>query len=288
MTLFDTKNGRMQPILYVHIPKAGGTAVNEFFVQRLGKSACLTHAENRFRGQQPDPERVGKYAFISGRLVYPNLKRYADGGDRFKMTIIRNPIEQLISHIAWIRYQTEPEQRRAFRSLPDHVKRLAEGLSRFDPSNADALEKFLSSLKPPDIGFFDNCQTRYLIPNFKGVISPGMLRRARRNLEAMDFVGLSEYMPDVFDCLAWIFGLTPARDDRRVNVSRRKYGMDASDAALQGVLRPFCALDLELYASARRMFAARVFEMWEKMDAGRGLVIDRKKIRRRIEKTSSG
>jgi len=285
MTSSEKSNGRMQPILCVHIPKAGGSSINEFFAQRLGNAVCLPHAENKIRGKQPDPAKFKKYEFISGHLVYPNLRRHADDGERFKMTVVRKPVDQLVSHIAWIRYQTETEQSRAFRSLPDHVKRLAEKSSRFDLGNPEALEKFLGSLEPPALGFFDNCQTRYLLPHVKGVVAPGMLRRARRNLEAMDFVGLSEYMPDVFDCLAWIFGLKPERDDLRVNVSRRKYGLDVNDAALHGVLRPFCALDMELYAAARRIFAARVFDMWEKMDAGQGLVIDRKEIRKRLEKT---
>lgn len=274
----------MQPILYVHIPKAGGSAVNDFFLQRLGKTACLPHAENQLRGRKPDPARFSKFDFISGHLVYPNLKRHVDAGNRFTMTVLRRPVEQLISHIAWIRFQTEAEQSRAFRSLPDSVKRLAERLSKFPLSNPEALEHFMASLEPPDLGFFDNCQTRYLLPPVKGSVGPGMLRRARRTLEAMSFVGLSEYLPDVFDCLSYSLGLRPAQDNPRVNVSRRKYGLDANDAALQDVLRPFCALDLELYACARRMFALRAFDMWDKLDAGSGTVINRKDVRKKLEK----
>lgn len=277
----------MQSILYVHIPKAGGSAVNEFFLQRLGKTSCLPHAENKFRGKQPDPNRFSKFQFISGHLVYPNLKRHADDGNRFTMTVLREPVEQLISHIAWIRFQTEDAQSRAFRSLPDNVKRLAERLSRISPANPDALEHFLGSLKPPDLGFFDNCQTRYLLPAVKDVVGPGMLRRAKHNLQAMDFVGLSEYMPDVFDYLSYALALRPAQDNPRVNVSRRKYGLDANDAALKDVLRPFCALDLELYACARQAFGSRIFGMWDTLDEGRELVISRTEVRKKLEKTGS-
>jgi len=276
----------MQPILYVHIPKAGGSAVNDFFQQRLGKAACLPHAENQFRGTQPDPSRFSKFEFISGHLVLPNLRRNADAGNRFTMTVLREPLEQLVSHIAWIRFQTESEQSRAFRSLPDNVKRLAERLSRFDPGNPEALENFMASLEPPDLGFFDNCQTRYLMPQVRESVAPGMLRRARRNLEAMDFVGVSEYMHDVFDYLSFRFGLEPAAGDMRVNESRRKYGLDSKDPAIRAVLRPWCGLDQQLYEFARMKFSVSVVEMWNVLDRTEGLIIDRRAVRKNLGKNA--
>ncbi len=276
--------GRMRPILYVHIPKAGGSAVNDYFQQRLGKAACLLHAENQFRGKKPDPASFSNFEFISGHLVYPNLKRHADSGDRFRMTVLREPLEQLVSHIAWIRFQTEPEQSRAFRSLPDNVKRLAERLTRFSPGNAEALESFMASLESPDLAFFDNCQTRYLLPQVKGSVAPGMLRRARRDLEGMDFVGLSEYMPDVFDYLSFRFGMKPAEGDMRVNESRKKYGLDSKDPAIRSVLRPWCGLDQQLYEFARMKFSLNLLEMWDVLDRSEGSIINRRAVRKYLGK----
>ena len=274
----------MQPILYVHIPKAGGSAVNEFFLQRLGKAACLPHAENQFRGLQPDPASFSKFKFISGHLVYPNLKRHADGGDRFVMTVLREPLEQLISHIAWIRYQTEPAQRRAFHGLPDHVKALSEQLAKFDPSNADALDRFLSNLEPQNMGFFDNCQTRYLVSQVNGPIAPGMLRRAKSNLAAMDFVGIQESMQDVFDWLSYTLGLEPADASAGVNESKRKYGLDARDPAIQRVLRPFVALDQELYEHGKTLFGASIYAMWSEVRTESPGIVDRELLAREIRK----
>ena len=142
----------------------------------------------------------------------PNLKRHADSGDRFRMTVLREPLEQLVSHIAWIRFQTESEQSRAFRSLPDNVKRLAERLvALFAGQRRSARELSWHRWSLPIWPFSIIVRRATLLPQVKGSVAPGMLRRARRDLEGMDFVGLSEYMPDVFDYLSFRFGWSRPR-----------------------------------------------------------------------------
>jgi len=275
-------------ILYVHIPKAGGSAVNAFFEERLGKSNCLPHAENVLRKANPDKGKIRAYRFVSAHLVYPNLRKQVDDADRLLMTVLRNPMDQLVSHIAWMRFQTEPEQARAFSGLPDRVKAISERLTGFDPSNADALERFLSDLEAHEMGFFDNCQTRYLLPQVNGVVAPGLLPRAKRNLAALDFVGVCEEMQDVFDVLSYRFGLAPSKDQPRVNESRRKYGLDPADPAVREVLRPYVALDEELYRLARRLFAAEVYETWSGARAVEPRVFNRELLHKLITRRQQG
>ncbi len=252
----------MKKILYVHIPKAGGSAVNQYFTERLGKDNCLLHAENLLSDKTADHSTADTRRFVSAHLVYPRLHQHFSGQQRFVMTVLRSPLEQLVSHLAWVRYQTDIRQKMAFASLPEFVQQLARRLAKVNISNPRVLEKFLGELEPRELAFFDNCQTRYMVAYVNGPLAPGVVARAKRNMQAFDFVGIAERMPDVFDFLSWRFRLIPADGSVMVNRSRQKYGLDTSDPALCEVLRPYCAFDQEIYAYAKRLFAIKIYEMW--------------------------
>lgn len=272
----------MTKVLYVHIPKAGGSAVNAYFAERFGDGNCFAHAENRIQDGKSDDSKVKASRFVSAHLIYPRLRRHFSEQDRFTMTVLRTPMEQVTSHLAWMRYQTDARQKRAFGALPDFLKQLVDRMSRVDLGNPVTLEKFLGELEPRELTFFDNCQTRYLIPYVNGPLAPGMLARARRNLQALHFVGISERMQDVFDYLSWHFRLPPAEGGRRVNESRQKYGLDAADPALREVLKPYVALDEELYSEARRLFGAAMYDIWSRIEDERPGVLDRKLLHRAL------
>lgn len=268
----------MQKILYIHIPKAGGSAINAYFSERLGKTACLPHAENLLAGAPIEPSNAPDHRFVSAHMIYPRLRTHFVEQARFTMTVLRRPIEQTMSHLAWVRFQTDPAQKRAFSSLPDFLKDLAQRMKSTDLGNPVALEKFLAGLEPRELAFFDNCQTRYLVPNVKGPLAPGVVERARTNLQALDLVGIAEKMQDVFDVLSWRLGLAPAEGDRRVNPSRYRYGLDPTDEALREVLRPYVRLDEQLYEQACRLFGASVYKVWTEIDDRAGKIINRKRI----------
>ena len=273
----------MEKILYVHIPKAGGSAVNAYFAERLGDRHCFAHAENRLSDTDADHSKVDRSRFVSAHLIYPRLRRHFADQNRFVMTVLRSPMEQITSHLAWMRYQTDARQKRAYGALPDFLKQLAQRMAGIDLGNPVALEKFLGELEPRELTFFDNCQTRYLVPYINGPAGPGMLARARRNLQALDFVGISEQMQEVFDFLSWRFRLAPARGEERVNPTQQRYGLDPADPALRAVLQPYIALDVELYEEARRLFGAVVYHAWKELEEELPRLIDRKRMRDMLE-----
>lgn len=273
----------MEKILYVHIPKAGGSAVNAYFAERFGDRECFPHAENRLNDKDADHSKVDRCRFVSAHLIYPRLRRHFADQQRFVMTVLRTPMAQITSHLAWVRYQTDAKQKRAYGALPEFLKQLAQRMSKIDLGNPVALEKFLEGLEPRELAFFDNCQTRYLIPYVNGALAPGMVARAKRNLQALDFVGISERMQDVFDFLSWRFRLAPAEGSKRVNESKQKFGLDAGDPALREVLKPYVALDEELYREAHRLFAAAIYGTWREVESARPGVIDRKLLREALQ-----
>ena len=276
----------MQKILYVHIPKAGGSAVNAYFAERIGEKKCYPHAENRLSDKDADHSKVDRCRYVSAHLIYPRLRRHFADQNRFGMTVLRNPMDQLTSHLAWVRYQTDARQKRAYEALPDFLKELAQRMTKIDLGNPVSLEKFLEELEPRELAFFDNCQTRYLVPYMAGPAGPGMLARAKRNLQALDFVGICERMQDVFDYLSWHFRLLPAEGSMRVNVTQQRYGLDPADPALRKVLQPYIALDEELYDEARRLFGARIHEMWTELSRANKAIINRDAVRKQLRGNS--
>ncbi|MEX2500372.1 MAG: hypothetical protein WD397_16005 [Wenzhouxiangellaceae bacterium] len=276
----------MTKVLYVHIPKAGGSAVNAYFAERFGNGNCFAHAENRLQDSKSDHSKVDSSRFVSAHLIYPRLRQHFSGQDRFTMTVIRTPMDQVTSHLAWMRYQTEGRQKRVYGGLPDFLKQLANRMSKIDLGNPETLERFLGELEPKELSFFDNCQTRYLVPYVNGPMAPGMVARAKRNLQALQFVGISERMQDVFDYLSWHLRLSPAEGSRRVNESQHKYGLDASDPALREVLRPYVALDEELYKEGCRLFGAAMYEAWSRIESDRPGLLDRKMLHRVLTQRS--
>lgn len=276
----------MTNVLYVHIPKAGGSAVNAYFAERFGSSNCFAHAENRLQDSKSDHSKVDSSRFVSAHMIYPRLRQHFSGQDRFTMTVLRTPMEQITSHLAWMRYQTEARQKRVYGGLPDYLKQLADRMSKIDLGNPATLERFLGGLEPRELSFFDNCQTRYLIPNVAGALAPGMVVRAKRNLQVLHFVGISERMQDVFDYLSWRFRLSPAEGSRRVNESQQKYGLDSGDPALREVLRPYVALDEELYQEGCRLFGAAMYQAWSRIEGEKPGLIDRKMLHRVLRQRS--
>lgn len=276
----------MTKVLYIHIPKAGGSAVNAYFAERFGNGNCFPHAENRLQDSKLDHSKVDSSRFVSAHLIYPRLRQHFSGQDRFTVTVLRKPMEQITSHLAWVRYQTDARQKRAYGALPDFLKQLAQRMAKIDLGNPVTLEKFLGELEPRELAFFDNCQTRYLIPHVNGPLAPGMLARAKRNLQTLDFVGISEQMQNVFDYLSWHLRLSPAEGSRRVNESQQKFGLDAGDPALREVLRPYVALDEELYKEGRRLFGAAIYEVWSRIESERPGLLDRKRLHRALTQRS--
>ncbi len=283
--LFGTSAASPQPVvtcrvLYVHIPKAGGSAVNDYFSRRLGLENCAIHAEGLLRDPSADLSTVSQKQFISAHLTLPRLLEQINQPDRFVMTVLRNPLEQTVSHLAWMRYQAEKSQEAAFSKLPEYVQELVGKLAETDLSDPEGLDALLASLCPRERSFFDNCQTRYLTRQLNDPVNESQLAQAIQGLQAFNLVGLAEYMQDLFDCLSWRLGLPGADGARRVNVSRTKFGLDASNPAIGEVLEPYIRFDRQLYAEAKLHFFSSMFRFWQDVEKSGVDFINRKTLAR--------
>ena len=92
MPIFSKKiEGKKNQILFVHIPKSGGTTINEFFKFINYKS--YFEPNEFFKKQLKIPPQHYDYKILDSLL---NLKKFS-----FSFTIVRNPFDRLISSYLW-------------------------------------------------------------------------------------------------------------------------------------------------------------------------------------------
>ena len=83
--------GKKHQILFVHIPKSGGTTINEFFKFINYKS--YFEPNKFFKKQLKIPPQHYNYKILDSLL---NLNKFS-----FSFTVVRNPFDKLISSYLW-------------------------------------------------------------------------------------------------------------------------------------------------------------------------------------------
>ena len=103
-----------QRILFVHIPKTGGTSVESHFAANGWEMELWSSVRND--GKSPSDQH----------LLYEDLKtKIADIDDIYSFTVVRNPIRRIISEWRWQRWQLK----RVKDSLSEFIRRVADSLA---------------------------------------------------------------------------------------------------------------------------------------------------------------
>lgn len=105
-------------IFFMHIAKTAGSYINHLFENSLGPDKVIVHGEVKIRNRENFCRLVESgVEFFSGHIYYRLWLEFAkDTPDQFKMiTVLRDPIEHLASHILWLDHYNLPEKRRDIR-----------------------------------------------------------------------------------------------------------------------------------------------------------------------------
>ena len=247
-----------QRMFFVHLPKTAGSTVNAFMKDCLGERACATHIETRPEwkfGNVPDSIFEDK-VFLSGHVHLRFLRQKLTLRNTLVTTMLRDPIDQLISHIAWARRLAEPDEKERFYRHHSEVQHVATCLAELDLGSPVHLAKWASELSPGARSFFDNCQVRYLTD--RGQIDRGPTGRVTQrdllgaigNLEIFDLVGRSDRVPSFLNKVAAKMSLQECSGSDvnvRENVTKTKYGLDPGDAGIRAALESLIQFDQVLY-----------------------------------------
>jgi hypothetical protein len=219
-------NGR---ILFDHLPKTAGQAVNAWLRGELG-SGCVT--DNLGGGHQEMVRRYGReYSVVSGHVDF-----CGEGLDlRYRyMTIFRDPVDRGLSHLFFMLNNHEADQ------LPE----LFVWAEEFVASAGRQLNAGL-------LGYISNLYTNHFIAvenSNPAAISEGeKVARALEVIKKYDVVGLYEEMPEFVADAADLFGIPVPQSIERVNVTRSRPAVNQISPELRQRIIELNQLDIRLY-----------------------------------------
>jgi hypothetical protein len=245
-------------VFFMHIAKASGTSLNDFISRHYNSGRVLTHMEG-MKGWAANKRLLFDYDFISGHKRILIVMRHHNLKSWYKVTLLRKPIEHIISHLAWVKYIGKDPRSSFFLGHSEEVQDLAKRANNYDFSDAVQLSKFMETLTEHDKDFFDNCQTRYFLPgHVRGDLTKADCNAAVRNLSLFDLIGVTEYYDEFLKKLCDFKKWKVPDKTKRLNVNDDKYGLSLSSLEQQKVLKKYIRYDATLYQTVLERLGSNV------------------------------
>lgn len=236
---------------YMHVAKTAGSSVNDFFGDRLGAAACAFHIESdqRWRSERGIAE-LAKLPFVSGHIRLAEFCRRLPHSEYLLVATVREPVSQLISHLAWIRALAEPGSEWRLAAHSPHVQRLASLLWSLPIETPDGIRALIERMKPHDRVLLDNCQTRYFMAGSGGDgVVQADLESAIEGSAEFALIGNSDDLGGFLAGCCRRLALAPPSGDLapRSNVARSRYGMSAESVDWVEAVDPLIRFDRALF-----------------------------------------
>lgn len=179
-----------QKILFLHIPKTAGSSFNAIFKNAVPQGRHFEHLEGRgerLKGICED----GLPFFVSGHLTFDSMLTYIERPDVFSISILREPADQLLSHLKWVKYVGSPGY-----PHPQHVEasilQLARQLFETPLDDIVAVGRLIDSRVGRQL--FDNLHVRYMTNARMDRVDESHLHNALENVLKLSFVFVLEDM----------------------------------------------------------------------------------------------
>ena len=239
-----------KPIFFMHIAKTAGTSLNKVFTDAFGDAVSI-HIEGK-----PLPwEMLESSRFVSGHVRHLVFRRISNGIDYRFITLLRDPVDHLRSHLNWVKLQTTDRRHLPFISQNAPIKRLSEELRKVNIAKPDEIRRFLDdNLDDPEcVTLFENCQTRYFIeaPADRPLAYEDFVD-AMNNMARFDFVGISEMFEASVERLANELDLP--LNARSVRENTTSYSRRIDRGQFRDALSDYLGYDLALYELAKTRF----------------------------------
>ncbi len=244
----------MARIFFMHIAKTAGSSANKYFIAQYPKEKAITHAEEHVT--ELSREFLLEHQFISGHINVNHIMRFDTPKLFDYVTFVREPVAQLISHMKWMKRQSNDAKFSRLLNSHPQVKELSQKLNDLDFNHPSVLSDFFRDLNDEEVAYFDNCQLRYFIPGLQGhrINQQHCNNAMERMMQSFKFVGISEEFDKSIAALAQIYGFAPKEESIQENVSKMDDLFDMSNPKVAGVIKLATRFDRQLYYRALQRF----------------------------------
>lgn len=228
-------------IVFVHIPKAGGTSVRKFISAQVDESDIYPQPQLHHFPRFQDID-VAKPSLFLSHLGYDFVR--AAEADAF--VLMRHPIERLLSLYSYARHPGD--------NVPIITPELVGGMSLTD---------FFTSTIPAVRMNIDNAQTWQIASGYaarhrqlrlnNGATIERILIQAKRNLDKSAVVGTLENMAGFYAGIANYFGREDAGiPEKAANVSEKRVVWNDLSDAEKALVDSCVAHEWEVYDHAKK------------------------------------
>ncbi|MGF6261520.1 hypothetical protein OKW49_002421 [Paraburkholderia youngii] len=213
-------------VIFDHLPKTAGQAINAWLVSALG-SGCATTSLNA--GHRELISRLGgEYSLISAHVTFNG-----EGLDpRYQYaTFMREPIDRAISWLFFV------QQNYNANDLPEIWHDVVEFIDSDGESSVDRLDQIVN---PYTVHFGSIYPTQTSSDAER-------LSKALAALDEFDVWGVYDAMPEFLGDFAALLGVPAPDKIAKVNVTRERPSANRASARIRQRLADLNALDLEFY-----------------------------------------
>lgn len=195
------------------------------------------------------PENL-HYRYISGHIRLPIFLRLIDLREWFLFTCIRRPINHIISHLNWVKFVGSPENSEFRRTHQPDIQSLAIELFKVDLDDVERLTKIIFHSHPIALQLFDNCQTRYFIPEKKGRLDSLDVQQAMNFMRCVDMIIKSENINEGLDRLHIAAKLSPKVDlIGKSNFGKNRQRPNLENESVRKFYHSLAGFDAQIYNS---------------------------------------
>lgn len=220
-------------LVFLHVPRTGGTTLHHHLAAHFAPNEICPERFSRLDRYSPD--QLEKWRFFSGHFNADEIRRIP--GPLFVVTILRNPIERLLSnYYFWKRHRSEAIETRGLDG-PRIVKggTLADFLRSkqgvvLDSANNMMARKLAGQVHAwPDGGW----RARVGDKGFE-VTDLQIVHRALGNLLSLNVYDDISALPSIYARIAQVYGMKPLDAIERLN-SRDAINLDLEAVQLEPI-----------------------------------------------------
>jgi hypothetical protein len=249
-----------EKIIYLHAPKTGGTSITNYISEYFDQNDIVSalHSNQKWILEGTISENI---RFIAGHISFSELNEKINMSDFLVLACLRNPLEQIISHLAHFRRLYEEKNRDLFLTCSDEHKQIILRLAGTDFNDPKRLSSYIETLNNEELLLFDNIQVRMYTSNFS--LAPNgqkigfkELEYALDNLYKIDLVGELHNIQNLFSVVNKRMGWQAIGDIPFDNVNTEKHGLDIKNPAIVNALWPLIRYDMALYSQRAHFLCA--------------------------------